>query len=51
MFDWSGKNGNKSGKRQGILISCEWQRCLMNSHMTSSYHHLKLSMKETQTLI
>ena len=22
MFDWSGKNGNKSGKSQGILISC-----------------------------
>ena len=21
MFDWSGKNGNKSGKSQGILIS------------------------------
>ena len=22
MFDWSGKNGKKSGKSQGILISC-----------------------------
>ena len=22
MFDWSGKNGDKSGKSQGILISC-----------------------------
>ena len=22
MFDWSGKHGNKSGKSQGILISC-----------------------------
>ena len=22
MFDWSGKNGNKSGKSQEILISC-----------------------------
>ena len=22
IFDWSGKNGNKSGKSQGILISC-----------------------------
>ena len=21
MFDWSGKNGDKSGKSQGILIS------------------------------
>ena len=42
MFDWSGKNGNKSGKRQGILISCEWHCCLMNSHMTLSHHHLKI---------
>ena len=22
MFDWSGKNRDKSGKSQGILISC-----------------------------
>ena len=22
MFDWSGKNEDKSGKSQGILISC-----------------------------
>ena len=22
MFDWSGKNGDKSGKSQGIWISC-----------------------------
>ena len=22
MFDWSGKNADKSGKSQGILISC-----------------------------
>ena len=22
MFDWSGKNGDESGKSQGILISC-----------------------------
>ena len=22
MFDWSRKNGNQSGKSQGILISC-----------------------------
>ena len=22
MFDWSGKNADKSGKGQGILISC-----------------------------
>ena len=22
MFDWPGKNGNKSGKSQGILIYC-----------------------------
>ena len=22
MFDWSGENGDKSGKCQGILISC-----------------------------
>ena len=22
MFDWSGKNGDKSGKGQGILVSC-----------------------------
>ena len=22
MFDWSGKNGDSSGKSQGILISC-----------------------------
>ena len=22
MFDWSGKNGDMSGKSQGILISC-----------------------------
>ena len=22
MFDWSGKNANKSGKSQGILIFC-----------------------------
>ena len=22
MFDWLGKNGDKSGKSQGILISC-----------------------------
>ena len=22
MFDWSGKNGDTSGKSQGILISC-----------------------------
>ena len=22
MFDWTGENGNKSGKSQGILISC-----------------------------
>ena len=22
MFDWSGKNANKSGESQGILISC-----------------------------
>ena len=22
MYDWSGKNGDKSGKSQGILISC-----------------------------
>ena len=22
MFDWSGKNGDKSGKSQGILIYC-----------------------------
>ena len=25
MFDWSGKNGDNSGKSQGILISC--MRC------------------------
>ena len=22
MFNWSGKNGDKSGKSQGILLSC-----------------------------
>ena len=22
MFDWLGENGDKSGKSQGILISC-----------------------------
>ena len=22
MFDWSGKNGDESGKSQGILIPC-----------------------------
>ena len=32
MFDWSGKNGDKSGKFQGILISCVSGNPDMNRH-------------------
>ena len=48
MFDWSGKNAAKSGKSQGILISCVSGNPVMRISIVNNWDALSKHWKESR---